>query len=68
MKNLFPYIRNSMSKLSEVVVNGISLIMKGNVPAVVHAGTKFAILKAKTPENMAKLEALEKKFLTLSGE
>lgn len=51
-----------MSKISDVIVSGISLVLKGQTPAVPHASTKFAILKTQKREDTEKLEAIEKKF------
>jgi hypothetical protein len=56
-----------MLKLTDVIVNGISLVMKWNTPAVSHAQTKFAILKSKKWGEATKaFEVLEKKFRGLS--
>lgn len=52
-----------MSKISDVIVSGISLVLKGQNPAVPHASTKFAILKTKkNHEEISKLEEIEEKF------
>lgn len=57
-----------MWKISEVIVNGISLVLKWQNPAVAHAGTKFAILKTVGWEDIQKFEAIEKKYRNIADE
>ena len=57
-----------MSKITDVIVSGISLVLKWQTPAVPHASTKFAILKTKrNQEEVSKLETIEKKFRDISA-
>lgn len=56
-----------MSKISDVIVQGISLVLNWQTPAVPHASTKFAILKTqKQKDDIAKLEQIEKKLRDMS--
>jgi len=50
-----------MRTITDVIVKGISLVTKGNTPAVQHAEAKFAIFKifSKKP-NATQLEKLNK--------
>lgn len=59
-----------MSSISQVIVNGISLVLWDNTPAVPHAQTKFAIFKSKKQKTLEKekLEEIEKRYRKLSGE
>jgi len=58
-------MHNFMSKITDVIVKGISLVMKWNTPAVPHAQTKFAIFKSDTSYT-SKFDEIEKKFNRLS--
>ncbi len=54
-----------MRKISDVIVNGISLVLKGHVPAVQHAESSFAIFKiANRPskEQIRKLEEISSRL------
>jgi coproporphyrinogen III oxidase len=56
-----------MSNITDVIVAGISLVMKGKNPAVPHAQTKFAILKSKEAQDeILKFEEIEKKLRGIS--